>query len=290
MTVREKAPAKINIGLKITGKRADGYHDILSIFQTIDLCDELEISPAHGETTMQCSSPDIPSGQDNLVMRAELMLRKCYPDLPPVHFMLEKNIPVGAGLGGGSSDAGAALRGLRAYHHLSITDDILREIALEIGSDVPFMVSGGTAVVSGRGEAISRVEWPFNFTYILVFPGFAVSTKWAYGRLGEITPDVAAYRESINRLRSNRSLEAAVFPDGLENDFEPVVFYEYPVLSEIKEIMEDCGALKGLLSGSGSTMIGIFTDAGNARACVSFLRKQPWEVRIARAYCQRETK
>ncbi len=285
MTVREKAPAKINIGLKITGKRIDGYHDILSIFQNIDLCDELEISSEHGKTTMQCSSPDIPTGPDNLVMKAELMLRKRCPDLPPVHFMLEKNIPVGAGLGGGSSDAGAALRGLRTYHHLSITDDILREVSLEIGSDVPFMVSGGTAIVSGRGEVISLVEWPFDFTYILVYPGFEVSTKWAYGRLGKINPDVAAYRESINRLRSNTSLEAAVFSDGLENDFEPVVFSEYSVLREIKEIMEDCGALKGLLSGSGSTMIGIFTDAGKARVCVSFLRKHQWETRIAHAYC-----
>ena len=173
MTVVENAPAKINLGLKIIGKRTDGYHNIRSIFQTIDINDELEITSSH-KPGLICSHPEVPTSPENLVLKAENLLRKRFRTLPEVHFTLKKRIPVGAGLAGGSSDAAAALRGLNSFHNLNVPDNVLSEYSCELGSDVPFLIKGGAAVVSGRGEIIVEVEWPFNFTYVVVYPKFAV--------------------------------------------------------------------------------------------------------------------
>ena len=166
MTVVENAPAKINLGLKIIGKRTDGYHNIRSIFQTIDIYDELEITSSH-KPGLVCSHPEVPTGSENLVLKAENLLRKRFRTLPEVHFTLKKRIPVGAGLAGGSSDAAAALRGLNSFHNLNVPDNVLSEYACELGSDVPFLIKGGTSVVSGRGEIIVDIECPFNFTYVI---------------------------------------------------------------------------------------------------------------------------
>ena len=281
MTVVENAPAKINLGLKIIGKRTDGYHNIRSIFQTIDIYDELEITSSH-KPGLVCSHPEVPTGSENLVLKAENLLRKRFRTLPEVHFTLKKRIPVGAGLAGGSSDAAAALRGLNSFHNLNVPDNVLSEYACELGSDVPFLIKGGTSVVSGRGEIIVEVEWPFNFTYVIVYPKFAVSTSWAYRNLNNIRYDYAGYKIITEKLIVSK-LEKDEFFDVLKNDFEEPVFKKYPILSKIKSDIINNGPLKAILTGSGSSILGIFEDDAKAFRCANIFKDSEFEIFIAKA-------
>jgi len=282
MPVEENAPAKLNLGLRITGKRDDGYHDILSIFQTVNFFDELTITSAAGSGLM-CTEPGIPSGRDNLVIKAQETFSKHYGIPSQVTFSLKKRIPVGAGLGGGSSDAAAALRGLTRFHSIESSNEILRECAEELGSDIPFLLQCGTAIVSGRGERIAFVEWPFDFTYVIVYPGFGISTAWAYENLGKLQNDGGAYRTVIEKLKGG-TLEEGEFFSALHNDFEPVVFKEYPALQGIKNSLYKCGACVALLTGSGSSVIGIFEDEENARWCARVLKNNNYRIFTVQAY------
>ena len=183
MPVKEKAPAKLNLGLRILGKRGDSYHNILSIFQTVDLYDELNLISSV-EPGLECTGDGIPPGGDNLILKAEERFRACFGIESHMHFSLKKRIPVSAGLAGGSSDAAAVLRGLRQFYGIEISDMALHECVAELGSDIPFLLQGGTAIVSGRGECVTFVKWPFKLTYVIVYPGFGISTAWAYESLG----------------------------------------------------------------------------------------------------------
>ena len=275
MSIIETAYAKINLGLSILGRRPGGYHSLLSIFQTVDLADTLELSLSVAPG-LSFDAPGIPFGKENLVLKAEELVRT-YFAVPEVRFLLDKKIPVGAGLGGGSSDAAASLRGLVRIHRLSWTDDSLRAHAAEIGSDVPFFIAGGTAVVSGRGEVIESVRWPFAFAYVLVYPGFPVSTAWAYRQLGAIGKNTEPYREMTESLKSGR-LERKAFFAALGNDFEEPVFRSYPALGRIKNQLMENGASAAVMSGSGSTMTGIFEDMEEARHAAENLARPEWAV------------
>ena len=282
MTVREKAPAKLNLGLRILGKRDDGFHNILSIFQTVGLCDEL-ILTSSTETEIECDYVGVPKGYDNLILRAEDKFRKCSGISSPVRFILKKRIPVGAGLGGGSSDAAASLRGLKDFHGVEIQDNVLSECAAELGSDIPFLLRGGTAVVSGRGECVDFVEWPFDFTYVIVYPGFGVSTAWAYGNVDNFFDDGGVYRAVIEKLKEGNLKTGDIF-DTLRNDFEPVVFGKYTVLQEIKTTFLKYGASAALLTGSGSAMFGIFEEKKDAEKCARLFKKDFTDVFTVKAY------
>ena len=276
MKVVETAFAKINLGLKIVRQRRDGYHDILSLFQAVSLADKLEITLDEAPG-MSVSDTAIPSGPKNLVMKAESLLRTYAPSVPEAAFQLEKWIPAGAGLGGGSSDAAAALRGLRKLHALPWTDASLRVLAAGIGSDVPFFITGGTAVVSGRGEVIEPVDWPFSFHYCLIYPGFPVPTGWAYSQLTDIGAGVEPYREMIDGLKAG-TLDKKTFLSALRNDFETPVFQAYPLLGDIKRALTDAGADAAFMSGSGSTMVGLFDNRDTARKAADKLARPGWNI------------
>ena len=260
----ESAPAKINLGLSILGKRLDGFHDILSVFQTVGLSDFLCLD-SEGDTPLYCSHPTLPTGRGNLILQAEERYNERFGVTGRVYFQLEKRIPVGAGLAGGSSDAAAVLRALGVFHGLDATDSDLAEIGAELGSDVPFMLRGGTAVVSGRGEIVESVQWPFDFTYVIVFPGFGVSTAWAYGSLEALGLKADIYRGMTEALKCG-TLDKGSFFNALVNDFEPVVFGKHPRLAKIRDRLIECGASVALLTGSGSSLIGIFEDEFVAHA------------------------
>jgi len=273
VTVIVKAPAKINLGLTVLDKRDDGFHNILSIFQTVDLFDELTISE-YGDTGLFCSQPSIPTGPDNLVIRAESCFLRMEPSLPRASFSLEKRIPVGAGLAGGSSDAAAALKGLRLFHRCTdrVDDRSLYTCACELGSDVPFFLTGGTAVVRGRGEIVEKVQWPFDFTYVIVYPDISISTAWAYRRIRPTGHGYSPYCEMVERFTS-QSISSDEFLESLVNDFEQPVFLEYPDLHSIKQSVVNSGAARAVMTGSGSSIVGIFTDSGKAELCADDLRK-----------------
>lgn len=299
MTVVESAPAKINLGLKIIGEREDGYHNILSIFQTVSLYDKLKITSSN-ISGLFCTYPGMPSVEKNLIIKAEQLFRKRVDNLPRVHFTLEKHIPIGGGLAGGSSDAAAALRGLKTFynkissHNVDIPYNELSEYASLLGSDVSFLIKGGTSVVSGRGEIIVDVEWSFDFTYVLVYPNFAVSTAWAYssfvvntlrrtgGNLKKNWNNYNAYQEMTERLAAG-TLEVDEFFEEISNDFEKPVFERYSVLDTIKTQLMRNGARRALLTGSGSTVLGIFEDKETASHCAKILKKQNYEIYVVKA-------
>jgi 4-diphosphocytidyl-2-C-methyl-D-erythritol kinase len=280
-TVTEQAPAKINLGLRILRKRPDGFHDILSLFQTITLHDELDLSD--GRSGLVCDLPGLSCGPDNLVLRAEKVFREATGFDRPVRFSLRKRIPVGAGLGGGSSDAAAALRGLARLsgEEMSVSLGLLRECAKQLGSDVPFLLSGGTALVEGRGEHMEPVAWPFDFTCLLVYPGFGISTGWAYSQVRQYAGDSGLYRDAVQCFKTGLP-DRDKFLNALSNDFEPAVFPHYPVLAEIKESMLASGALSAFLTGSGSTMIGLFEELEAARKSAERFQEKGFEVFLAR--------
>jgi len=282
VTVDEKAPAKINLGLKILGKREDGYHTIQSLFQTVGLSDELRLSPSN-ETALSCTDPRIPTRTDNLVLKADELFRKHTGLKENIHFHLKKRIPVGAGLGGGSSDAAAALRGLRRFYGAEISDAVLRDYASELGSDIPFLINGGTAVVEGRGEMISEMEWTFDFTYVLVYPGFSVSTTWAYRNLERFSDDNGLYHEMIVTLKAGK-MDAELFFRALRNDFEPVVFRQYPKLEKIKSGLLEHGSRAAVMTGSGSCILGVFEDEYKAIECARIFESKKYRVFTVKKY------
>lgn len=281
-----RAYAKLNLGLKVLGRRPDGYRDILSVFQTVDLCDRLafeEISA--GQTEVVCSDPALPVGPENLVHRAVEALRGATGFDRGVRVSLTKEIPVGAGLGGGSADAAAVLRTLNRAWGLGAPDSGLREMALGIGSDVPFFLRGGTAVVSGRGEVLRYVAWASEVHYVLVQPPFQVSTGWAYrqvsGRVNLGLTDPSKYINLINSTMTGplcaRDLFACV-----ENDFEPVVAEAWPVLRDLRRALEGAGAEACCMTGSGSVLYGVFFDAAAAGRAAAALRQGGRRVFLSR--------
>jgi len=276
MTVTLKAPAKINLGLRIIGKREDGFHDIHSIFQTVGLYDELSLADAES-TSLTCDNPAVPCGDDNLVMRAKKRIEAETGSSANIALTLKKRIPMGAGLGGGSADAAVALRGIADFMGSVLPENILMQNAAMLGSDIPFLVRGGTALVSGRGESMIPVNWPFDFTYVIVFPGFGVSTAWAYGSIEGYPGDGGSYKAMTDSLLAG-SLSRDEFFDALVSDFEAVVFKAHPELSKIRDSFLTHGAVKSIMTGSGASIIGIFDDSASAKDCETAMRSRYTDV------------
>ncbi len=260
----EKACAKINLGLKVLNRRPDGYHEIRSIMQSVDLADLLHFYPAPADE-FSCSDKTLPAGPDNLAWRArQLFAARCDKPLRPFHIHLEKRIPAGAGLGGGSADAAAVLRALNQLHNTPFDLQTLQEMAAELGSDVPFLVDGGTALVRGRGEILEPLQWRGAVWYTLVYPNVEVSTAWAYAQVSPGLTAVSSYLSFIDSLSGGCVEGSALFPL-LENDFQGPVERAYPSVAYMSSYFDQAGALAYSMSGSGSTVYGIFDDRNAAQ-------------------------
>lgn len=254
----EKAHAKVNLGLKVLGKREDGFHDLVSICQTVDLSDRLEFFPAASDG-MSCSARELVS-DDNLVVRALRLCRlRMDGNNQPVHVHLEKRIPVGAGLGGGSADAAAVLRAMAAITGVRTDLETLATWGGALGSDVPFLVRGGTSVMRGRGEIIEPVSCK-RFEYVIAFPGVEIDTAWAYGqlRVRKLTP-ISAYANFVGSLGGGR-VDADRLVELIDNDFQPIVERAKPIVADTREQLLAAGAAIASLTGSGSAVYGIFDD------------------------------
>lgn len=307
MRIVEMAPAKLNLGLKILGRRPDGYRDILSVFQTVDLCDRLILKPdAEGQTRLVCSDPSLPTGDDNLVCRAVAVFRRATGDRRGVHLTLEKHIPVGAGLGGGSSDAAAVLRGLNQMWQAGFSPEALCALGAQLGSDVPFLMRPGTAIVTGRGEQVRYVAWRSPVVYVLVYPGFSVSTAWAYNALsqvrengpicdragrgivpgfdiGNVLTEASEYANFLNSMRFD-GISARDLAPLLENDFLPIVANAHPHVFSILEQFRAGGALAVSMSGSGSTLYGVYDSRETAEAVRATLQALGHRVFLCRPH------
>lgn len=267
-TLRLPSYAKINLALFIKGKRADGYHEIETLLQQITLQDEIELKATRAaEIEFTCSHPDIPGGMANLCVRAAYLLKLEAGVKSGVEMALHKTIPAGAGLGGGSSNAAVVLLGLNKLWQLNWPPEELRKLAAQLGSDAPFFIHGGSALAEGRGERLTHFEFDWDLPMVIVFPDFPVSTKWAYEQLNLSLTKRKKYIK-LSRFK-NRNFNNVEFYKDFRNDFEEVVYKRYPTLQMIKNELSALGAVYSSLSGSGSSLFGIFKDWETAKRAKS---------------------
>lgn len=250
-----EAPAKINLFLKVLGRREDGYHDIYSLVQTINLSDTLTFEATQQGIELDCSSPEAPSDETNLVWKAARLIEQEVGMPGGVRIRLEKRIPVGAGLGGGSSDAAAALMGLKRLFNLDIAKTGLSELALALGSDVPLFLTEGQCLISGRGERIETVSIPMNYTIRLVVPSFSVSTAWAYS---ELRFPLTIRRPTPNFFLDKTGQDFYKRLSYIGNDFMDIVVHKYPDVASVMKSLWRAGAKHVELTGTGSAFYGLF--------------------------------
>lgn len=275
MKIKFKTPAKINLGLHIHGKREDGFHELETIFQMVSLYDDVELELLSSGIKLECDTPEVPRDDTNLVCKAALLLRQSYQvEGQGVSIRLKKKIPFGAGLGGGSGNAAGVLMGLNRLWNLNIEREKLLTLAAELGSDVPFFLTSPCALGMGRGEQLKVLKPCAKFHVLLVFPGFPVATSWVYQNL---KLKLTKRENNISILRKNLSLsDITSLGSRLYNDLEPVVIQRFPEVQVVKDELRAWGALGVLLSGSGSTVFGIFDDPEKARVACAGLNGA-WE-------------
>ncbi len=254
-----KAPAKINIGLKILSKRPDGFHNLSTLFYPInDLYDVLTFEPSD-RFEFFCDSESAPKDDSNLVVKANDLLNMTTGSTLNVRITLEKRIPSQAGLGGGSSDAAATLKSLNELFRLELNHQQLMDLALQLGSDVPFFIGSSPSIGESRGEILHKINLHIEEPILIVNPMINISTKEAFQNISGHSI-VLEY----NNFVSNGHLNYAKIREEVQNDFEDFVFGKYPEIGNIKTLMYENGALFSLMSGSGSTVYGMFSNLESA--------------------------
>jgi 4-diphosphocytidyl-2-C-methyl-D-erythritol kinase len=275
-----RAFAKINLSLRIKGARPDGFHDVQTILQAIDLFDRVECEKRRGPFQIRCDMPKVPTDRTNLVWKAAQMLwdtAGLAGELRDTVVTLQKKIPVKAGLGGGSSDAAAALLGLRRLWKLRVPDEHFHVLASKLGSDVPYFLVGGTALGLGRGDEMYPLEQLPRYYVVLVIPPFGVATKDAYEWL-----DAKRVRESSSQNTPESDPRPFFESITLVNDLEAPVIARHPVIGQLKQRLTDRGAMMAAMSGSGSTVFGVFDSAAVAKAAARGLTAEGARVITAR--------
>lgn len=271
------SPAKINLFLKVTGKRPDGYHTLTSLICPIGLFDSITIAFGTPEIRVYCSNPDIPQDHQNLAHKAARLFLEKLNITAGVDIAIQKKIPAGAGLGGGSSNAASVLLGLNRYYHNPLSLETLSDIGLSIGADVPFFLYQKPALASGIGETLETYGKLPVYPVVLVFPGFSVSTEMVYNNLNL---GLTKCKKTITcSLLKQHGFDAE---HHLCNDLESVTISLHPVISTIKKMLLAQGAIGTLMSGSGPTVFGIFSDPGRAQKAVDVLSEnENWQVFLA---------
>jgi 4-diphosphocytidyl-2-C-methyl-D-erythritol kinase len=274
-----RSPAKINLFLEVLKKREDGYHQICSLMQAVDLCDELILERRKQDVAISCDHPGCPADETNLAFRAASLLLQKEKEKRGVSIHIRKKIPIAAGLGGGSSNAAAALKGVRQLLELHVTDGRLHQLAARVGSDVPFFLSPGQALVEGRGEEIRPIRVYGGYWLVLVCPAIEVPTRWAYQNL-RISLTKRSREVNFENLRDASGFFAAL--PHFENDLEEVVSKRYPITRRIKDNLEHSGAVKSSMSGSGPTVYGVFDKKPQAEEVARKLLPGDWQVFLTR--------
>lgn len=274
-----RAPAKINLSLRVVGKRQDGYHFLDTVMVPVSLYDEIEIRRMKSATgrkkstdrliRVSCDQPLVPAGEKNIVFRAAQLLMRRARSEQPVHIHIRKRIPLGAGLGGGSSDAAATLIGLNRLLRLRLSTAQLEKMALFIGADVPFFVRARPARARGIGERLEPIKKLRRFWLVIIYPGFPVSTAQVF----------KTFRSTLTKPRVNTSIPTSLtslekLAGLLFNDLESVTLKRYPKLTLLKEALLHEGAAGGLMSGSGSSVFGVFASKRQAAKALRRLRKE----------------
>ena len=277
------APAKINLYLEIIGDRPDGFHELVMVLQSVELADIIDIQPSDTqEIYIQCDHPEVPADETNLAYRAAALMCQTFPEIHAnyggVAIRIQKNIPVAAGLAGGSGNAAAVLVGIDLIWNLGLTQPELQNIAAQLGSDIPFCISGGTAIATGRGERLATLN---NLTDIWVvlakYDNISVSTPWAYQTYRQnygdsYVSDTAGVKSRTSKVHSSPLLKAISRHDNestgksLYNDLEKVVLPQYPQVADLKSAFAAQDVLGTMMSGSGPTVFALCESKDKAIA------------------------
>jgi len=259
-----KSPAKINLGLNIISKRADRFHNLETIFYPLKIYDILTFEKSKKDKFLS-DDEHLRLNSSNLILRAKQILEELYGIKFTCKISLDKNIPIGAGLGGGSSNAASALLGLMKLFNLKIEADILRKIALELGSDVPFFLNPVPSYAESRGEKLTLLNFKIFENILIVNPRINISTKWAFSKIKTLNS-----QSNYAQLIVSNSFDYNSLRDLLSNDFEDIVFPLHPAIKNIKEKMYAGGAELSLMTGTGSTVFGIFKELEQAKSLQEF--------------------
>ena len=271
--IQEKAYAKLNLSLDVTARREDGFHELAMLMQTVSVCDELTLSLHDGgKVTASCSLPFIPTDERNLAVRAARCYLEAVGEQQGVHIRMEKSIPVGAGMGGGSADAAAVLRGMNRLFDGRLSRRELEALACSVGSDVAFCVAGGSALARGRGEQLEDLPPLPDCLFVIAKPDFSISTPELYRKLDSVAlrrhPDTPGLLQAMEQGKLREICRR------MYNVFEDVPDRRMRTVSEIKGTLLDHGALGAMMTGTGSAVFGVFEDAGNAEAARTALGKE----------------
>lgn len=267
-----KGYAKINLGLDVVRRLENGYHEVKMIMQTVSLHDDITLTKKKERgTDVEVNKAELSNKEDNLVYKAaELMIKEYNIDCG-VSIKLQKNIPIAAGLAGGSTDAAAVFRGMNEMFNLNLSIDELQKQAVKLGADIPYCITGGTYLSEGIGDNLTKLTNAPQCYVLLAKPAISVSTKWVYENLhvDEIKPhpDIDLIRSAIEHNDLNKMCS------NLENILENVTVNNCPVIAEIKKVMRDCGAVSSLMSGSGPTVFGIFDNEPDMNNCSAKIRQ-----------------
>ncbi|AVF24077.1 4-diphosphocytidyl-2-C-methyl-D-erythritol kinase IspE [Paenibacillus larvae subsp. larvae] len=269
--VLEKAPAKINLALDVLRKREDGYHEVEMVMTMVDLADRIEMQEISRDTIIISSQAGyIPLDEKNLAFQAARLIKERYHVRSGVYIHLDKKIPVAAGLAGGSSDAAATIRGLNRLWGLGLSFSEMQRLGSELGSDVPFCVSGGTALAAGRGEQLTPLVNPLQVWVILAKPPINVSTSDIYGRLQ--ADQIRTHPDTHGLIKALEAKDFNGVCGLMGNVLEDVMLPMYPEVRQLKECMEKLGADGVLMSGSGPTVFGLVAKESKVARIYNGLR------------------
>lgn len=286
------APAKVNLTLEIVGRRADGYHLLETVMQSIDVADIVTVTAAQGETVVHSNGDDVPNGEGNLAAKAIAALRAAVggrngsvASLPGLHVQIDKQIPVAAGLGGGSADAASALIAANTLWDLQLSKERLAAIGVQIGADVPFCLRGGTAVARGIGEQLTMVSDVPELSGVIVNPGVPVSTADVYHRFRDDAAqrtEMPASGRAEAMVAALRQADIAAVGRLLYNDLEPVTTTMHPAIGALRQRVLDVGALGAVMCGSGPSVFGLAQDVEHAAVLAARLQQDATYVAVCR--------
>lgn len=271
--IRQRAYAKVNIGLDVLRRRPDGYHELKMIMQTVDICDDLTFARKREPgIQLRIDGADLPLDENNLVCRAAALLMKEKQIEEGVAITLEKRIPIAAGMAGGSADAAAAMRGLNALFEMGYSAEDLRKLGVKLGADIPYCISGGTMLSEGIGEVLTPLPSPPDCHLVVAKPDIDVSTAFVYRNL---RADSLPFHPDIDGMTEALAVgDLKGITDRMGNVLETVTVREYPVIDKIKRRMCGLGAENALMSGSGPTVFGIFKEKNTAENTAKAIREE----------------
>jgi len=270
-----KAKAKINLSLDVIKKREDGYHELKTVLQTVELYDIIKLKVIKSGIELVCNHPLVPSDSGNLAYKAAQLFLDRYKVNSGIRIEIDKRIPVAAGLAGGSSDAAAVLKGMNELFSMGIDNSQLILDGKKLGADVPYCIKGGTVLAEGIGDILTELSSLENVDIVIVKPGLSISTAWVYKNLDfdKIVdkPDMSIVIEAIN----DRKID--VLAKNMKNVLETVTAEKYQIIHNIKEKLVRLGALGSLMSGSGPSVFGIFEDRKTAERAYNTISNENWE-------------